>query len=690
VAKGLCSPYAIVNSAASAFRPVVKRSVSDFIADTLVLGQPGVAIRKWDKDEAPYMIEPANMLASHEHDAVIFVGPARTGKTVVFGEGFLTYAVLNDPGDFLFVQMTTYKAREYSKTRLERAFRYTAPLAAAINPNVKEDALLNKRFKNGMFLNVGWPSISHLSGSDYRYVVITDYDRLSPDVEGEGSPYMLALKRTQTFGKRGMCAVESSPGFQLQTAVYDLLTPHMAPPADGILSLYNSGDKRRWYWTCLDCSRPFEAKPGLDCFGLIPDFEQLQVALQKEDLFLLAQRWAKVVCPNCGCVIDEKHKKKLNKAGFWLRDLDNTCESNVASFWLGGVAAAYQSWLSLILKYLQNAQRYFSSADEEGLKTYFNTDLGMPYTPMAVIDASKDTQAFPVDKFDRYVMPLGAVYLTAAVDVQGGKRSEFVVEVQAHGPYGERWIIDRYKITESMRKNAKGEALQIEPNQYLEDWDLITMRVLNCTYKTTYTDLEMKIRMVVIDSRGEDGVSSISRNYWRSLKPLRLHERVRLYMGIGNISAPAMVPVYVGERVKDVPALRCNPSAIKDKIMPMLRRLTGGGAKIHLPHWLPREYFNELRAETKIKGRWVKSSSHNRNEAIDLCVMNDVASMYLGTNTINWRNPPAWARPIPDNIDVITKDERRNQQKEAIVNNSAKNRNIDHSSITREDFIIRG
>ena len=36
----------------------------------------------WDPELTPYIIEPMNCLASREYDAVIFVGPARTGKTI--------------------------------------------------------------------------------------------------------------------------------------------------------------------------------------------------------------------------------------------------------------------------------------------------------------------------------------------------------------------------------------------------------------------------------------------------------------------------------------------------------------------------------------------------------------------------------------------------------------------------------
>lgn len=70
---------------------------------------------KWDPDLAPYVVEPMNCLASREYDAVIFVGPARTGKTIGLIDGWVVYNIVCDPSDMLIVQMTEEKAREHSK-----------------------------------------------------------------------------------------------------------------------------------------------------------------------------------------------------------------------------------------------------------------------------------------------------------------------------------------------------------------------------------------------------------------------------------------------------------------------------------------------------------------------------------------------------------------------------------------------
>lgn len=77
----------------------------------------------WDPMVAPYVIDPMNCLSSREFDAVVFVGPARTGKTNGLIDGWVVYNIVCDPSDFLLVQMTQDKAQEHSKKRLARTFR---------------------------------------------------------------------------------------------------------------------------------------------------------------------------------------------------------------------------------------------------------------------------------------------------------------------------------------------------------------------------------------------------------------------------------------------------------------------------------------------------------------------------------------------------------------------------------------
>lgn len=123
----------------------------------------------WDPELTPYIIEPLNCLASREYDAVIFVGPARTGKTIGLIDGWIVYTIVCDPSDMLVVQMTEDKAREHSKKRLDRTFRSSAAVKKRMSPRRNDNNVHDKTFRDGSFLKIGWPSVNIMSSSDYRF-----------------------------------------------------------------------------------------------------------------------------------------------------------------------------------------------------------------------------------------------------------------------------------------------------------------------------------------------------------------------------------------------------------------------------------------------------------------------------------------------------------------------------------------
>ncbi|MEB5590114.1 terminase gpA endonuclease subunit, partial [Klebsiella pneumoniae] len=73
-------------------------------------------------------------------------------------------------------------------------------------------------------------------------------------------------------------------------------------------------------------------------------------------------------------------------------------------------------------------QEYESTQSEETLKTVVNTDFGRPYLPRASLEQRKsellERRAEDVPKRS---VPDGVLFMTATVDVQGGKSRRFVV-----------------------------------------------------------------------------------------------------------------------------------------------------------------------------------------------------------------------------------------------------------------------
>ncbi|MFJ1255983.1 phage terminase large subunit family protein [Cupriavidus sp. CuC1] len=663
------SPYA-------AFRPPKRVTVSEGAAQNLIIKQTGGPAMPWSPDETPYMVEPTNMLASRRHEATIFVGPARTGKTAALLLGWMAHAVVNDPGDMLFVQMSQDKAREFSKTDIDRALRHSPNLEKMKSRSSQDDTVHDKQFKHGMWLKIGWPTVSNLSGSTYRYVAFTDLDRMPDDIGGEGAPFPLGLKRTTTFMSRGMALAESSPGRDLTDPNWRPATPHEAPPTNGILGLYNGSDRRRWYWKCLDCREWFEAEPGLGLFNLPPE-DQLGQMAREGDINALADQYNFIVCPHCGSIHLPKRKPELNRSGIWLPDgaqitaddeiIGDATTSPVAGYWLGGVAAAFQSWKSLLLRYLQALRQYELSADEEPLKNTTNVDQGMPYMSRHLAKAAadeNDPESRKDSALERYIVPDETRCLIASVDVQGGTGARFVVQVHAIGPHLEQWLVDRYSITESAREGMGGMA-PIDPASYVEDWDLITERVVRSTYRTSIEGQELRVKLTVVDSGGEDGVTDKAYDWYRSMRRQGYAQRIILIKGASSRTALMMRLSMVGGKngkEGDVPLYNLNPNLMKDAVWTGLKRRSPGPGYIHLPKWPAQAFFDELlRSEVRMpNGTW--SQVRKRNEALDLAYYIRAGCLRLGLDKIKWADislTPIWARPLAENSEIVTTEDRR-------------------------------
>ncbi|MBL1639701.1 phage terminase large subunit family protein, partial [Klebsiella pneumoniae] len=91
-------------------------------------------------------------------------------------------------------------------------------------------------------------------------------------------------------------------------------------------------------------------------------------------------------------------------------------------------------WSQMIYKFLTAEQEYESTQSEETLKTVVNTDFGRPYLPRASLEQRKsellERRAEDVPKRS---VPDGVLFMTATVDVQGGKSRRFVVQVTGYG-----------------------------------------------------------------------------------------------------------------------------------------------------------------------------------------------------------------------------------------------------------------
>lgn len=643
----------IILGGAEAGLPPRRMQIADAAAQYMYVHRPGGNSGPWDPSTTPYMIEPMNRLTDRSVEGVIFVGPARTGKTLGLILGWLTYAVTCDPGDFFILHMSEATARDFSKSDLARAHRHSPELAARVSPYATDNNIFDRSYKHGMRLMVGWPSVTQLSGRTLRYVALTDYDRMPADIDGEGDAFTLARKRTQTFHSAGRVMVESSPGWPIDNPKWVYGDPHEGPPCQGIFSLFNQGDRNRSYWPCPHCAEYFTPSPYPDAFVLIDDKPAL-------------------ICPKCGSAIDAKHKRAMNHESKWLAAGQTITAMSVisgtapvaklASYWLTGPAAAYQSWDSLWQRHATATAEMERTGSEESLKAVLGGDFGMAYRPR-LLHAARDPRALQsrAEDVQQRTVPEGVWYLTAAVDVQ---KSRFVVQVIGWGEAGERWLIDRFSIRHSHRYDGAGQAEPIDPAARVEDWWLLVNLVMHKVYPLAWDERRgLRPVMTAGDSGGKAGVTERAYLFWRRLRGQGLHQRYMLVKGGSQKDAPRIKKSYpdATKRVQqnranargEIPVWMLNTLILKDAVAADLERAEPGPGYIHFPAWLAAWFFDELTAETRTAKGW-ENMGGARNEAFDLMVYNSAAMLALGGDKLTIERRPGWANPETAAIPIET------------------------------------
>lgn len=670
----------LVRDTAAIFRPPERLSVAQAAEKYVQLNNPPSYVGPYLNDKAPYMVEPMDMTMSRDHTALIFAGPAQSAKTQALVLNLLAYVVKCNPMDAILYSMSQSAARDFSKRRVDRLHRYSEEVGSELLKGQHADNTHDKTYKSGMLFSISWPAINEMSSKPVPIVIFTDYDRMPDDIDGEGSPFVLGQKRTTTFRNLGMTIVETSPGRPVKDSKYRT-TGHEAPPCTGVLSLYNQGDRRRWYWPCPECNEFFEPAFSLLTWKTTREVDSQKIPLTIPEM----AETTRMQCPHCGEKIEHRHKKAMNRRGVWLREGEkirvngerygSPRYSKTVSYWLKGPAATFITWPEMVTKYLNAMQLYEQTGDDTELKATINTDQAEPYTPKTTESArmADDLQARAVKDRDDRVVPEDVRCLFAMIDVQKNRW-----EVQVHGvrpgrPY-DLIVIDRFKVEKSKRLDADGDPLWVKPASYPEDWDLLIEQVMDKTYPLEDGKGRMSIALTLCDSGGsksrnhdkksselEQDMSTTSNayNFWRSLREKGRADRFVLVKGDPNMSAPRAHLEYPDSSRKDrnagargeIPVLFLNVNSLKDTLNAMLDREEPGGGMVEYPAWLPHWWYEELVAEARTNKGWVKLGSR-RNEAWDLLTYAVGACVWRRIEKVDWANPPPWLAPWAQNPHV--------------------------------------
>jgi phage terminase large subunit GpA-like protein len=308
----------------------------------------------------------------------------------------------DDPAPVIFVGASQRQVEGISTSRVTPMIRATPSLAAKLDTRKSSDKVTEK-YLAGQRLGFAWAgSAIELSSHPAALVLIDERDRMGSSSAGEGDPVALAEARVATYPD-GKVIVTSSPTLEGASPIWEL---------------WKGGTAYKWSWPCPECETYF-----------VPSFDLLKwpekCTPQK------AKREARLACPQCGALIEDRHRPAMNAAGRY--ELTGDAESDTASFWVSGLASPWRTWGECAKRWLEA----FRSGEPEQRQAVINTVFGELYKLVGDAPEAATVQGLRAG-YRMGEVPTEARLLTAGVDLQ---MDRLVYVVRAWGPAHTSWLI---------------------------------------------------------------------------------------------------------------------------------------------------------------------------------------------------------------------------------------------------------
>jgi phage terminase large subunit GpA-like protein len=368
----------IRRNALAALFPPPKLKLSDWIEKNIMLPSdvsalPG-PVRLWGPQR-----EIADVIGDPAIERVTLVKPVRVGFTTLLTSALAGY-IANDPAPILALLPTENDCRDYMVSDIEPIFSASPVLSGLLQSGAEaadtdRNTLLHRRFPGGSLKIVAAKAPRNLRRHNVRVLLCDEVDGMENGAEG--SPILLAERRTLSFADRKI-VVGSTPVFANSSHV---------------LRSYAQSDQRIFEVACPECGEFNEI--------LWANIQWPEGEPQK----------AAYACPQCGCLVEERHKPAMVAGGRW-RATQPHVEGH-AGFRLNALVSllANASWGKLAKEFLA------AKDDVAALQVFTNTILAEGWN-----EAGEELDEHDLfgrrESFSLDMVPLEVLAMTAGVDVQ--------------------------------------------------------------------------------------------------------------------------------------------------------------------------------------------------------------------------------------------------------------------------------
>lgn len=447
-----------------------------------------VIFREGDPLPGPYNVEkfchwtePLEKLQPDDHCREVTIrGSAQLGKTIV-GMIFTGASLDLDPCPFMYVHPTLDNGRLWDDTKWQPFLENTKELhkafpASKASRKDKNRAFFKQRKDKRGFLRIsGANSADSLSMITIRKMVKDDLSKW--DKNKGGDPEAQSMSRLGAYEFDAKC-------LNISTA--------LIKDACRITDKYNKSDMRKRLVPCPHCDHFHELT-----------WENLKRSISKEQ----DPTKAHFSCPECGGVIEEKHRAVMLKRGKWHATKPEITWHAGYTIWqayspLRSLASIARGWLD-------------AEGNPEAEQTFYNDVLGLDYEVKGEAPPWEGIRdRAQKSKYPSGIIPPGFPLLTIGIDVQGD-RIEWLL--MGFGPKFRRYTIDHgvieHHITSDQAKVELNVLVRREWRNFLGRKHKADKIAIDMGYEADevkrWARSHDEARVIVVKGRGESTAPAI-------------------------------------------------------------------------------------------------------------------------------------------------------------------------------------
>lgn len=299
----------------------------------------------WSTSRTPYLREIMDCLSpSVPVNDVIVAKGVQLGLTESGMNACGCYIDI-DPCPIMYVMPTIELSKAISETRLDPMIENSPSLKKRVKPNRERDSgntKLVKKFPGGFLVLSGANSAASLRSRPVKVLILDETDAYPLNVDNEGSPILLAVKRTNNFGSKKKIYKLSTPTIEGQSVIQNEL---------------DKTDKRYYFVPCPNC-------------GVYQDLKFEQLKWEKGQYHTV-----KYECEACKHLIDERFKTRMLEHGEWKPTQAQMASPTKRGYHINSLYSplGWLSW-SQIVEEWEDAQ-----GDDNKLRVFANTILGLAW-----------------------------------------------------------------------------------------------------------------------------------------------------------------------------------------------------------------------------------------------------------------------------------------------------------------------